>query len=268
MASQKPLRRSLAGLFLAVIVSGGILTATRWSDIRLHLTVRKLRTGDEGEQHEAQARLERLGKRCLPIFRQLIDDPHPRVRYLAVDTLGRLGEEKDFRWLVRALGDCDSEVRSRAVQLLPRWKDSQTLTVLASLLRDSDAELRTEAVKELGKWKDEEVLPLLVAALNDEDENVVGFAVNHLGKLTGQRFGYKFRAPREEKQKVLARVRAWAASKGLAPSLPSPPPELAQLMTPRRKPAPEFSLTDDTKNSLQLNHYQGKVLLLNFFSPG
>ncbi len=68
---------------------------------------------------------------------------------------------------------------------------------------------RILAVFAAGEASDRESVPLLVDRLEDEDEAVRFFAIQALEKIVGQRFGYDYAKPPEERAAAVERWRAY-----------------------------------------------------------
>jgi len=80
---------------------------------------------------------------------------------------------------------------------------------LAAQLQDEDPSVRAEAAVEAGRHNRQDVLALLVERLDDREETVRMVSIVSLEKLTGQRMGYRYYLPREDRQKAIARWRDW-----------------------------------------------------------
>jgi HEAT repeat protein len=114
----------------------------------------------------------------------LLEDPYPRARQTAAETLERFGGETAGRALVRGLDDPMTEVRLAAVKGVRSLEPPGATPSLARLLlEDSEWEIRVQAAGALGQTGDPEVVPVLRAALDDESDFVRAAAINALEEL-------------------------------------------------------------------------------------
>jgi hypothetical protein len=101
-------------------------------------------------------------------------------------------------WLVVA-GGCGGSAEKR--------------TSRASIQSESASE-RILAIRAAGEARDRKAVPLLVDRLEDEDDAVRFFAILALEKTTGERFGYDYARPANERARSVERWRAYAREAG------------------------------------------------------
>lgn len=68
---------------------------------------------------------------------------------------------------------------------------------------------RILAIYSAGEKRDRQSIPLLVDRLEDEDEGVRFFAIHALEKITGQRFGYDYAKPANQRERAVEKWRAY-----------------------------------------------------------
>lgn len=86
-------------------------------------------------------------------------------------------------------------------------------TSRASIQSESASE-RIMAIRAAGEAKDRKAIPLLVDRLEDEDDAVRFFAILALEKTTGERFGYDYARPANERARSVEQWRAYAREAG------------------------------------------------------
>ncbi|NUN15880.1 MAG: PilT/PilU family type 4a pilus ATPase [Myxococcales bacterium] len=98
----------------------------------------------------------------------LLHDKDWWTRVVAMDTLGRLGDERAVDALIKSLED--EEVRWSAVDALTRIGSPRSLAPVARLLSDNVKEIRLEVIRALEVYNDPRVLPLLKRTLEGDPE--------------------------------------------------------------------------------------------------
>lgn len=98
----------------------------------------------------------------------LLHDKDWWTRVVAMDTLGRLGDERAVDALIKSLED--EEVRWSAVDALTRIGSPRSLAPVARLLSDDVKEIRLEVIRALEVYNDPRVLPLLKRTLEGDSE--------------------------------------------------------------------------------------------------
>ncbi len=114
-----------------------------------------VRDADVQKRHVAVRALGGLGRIAatdvLPVLGGALDDPEPRVRLLAVQSIGEAGVPA-MPVLRDALRHRDAGVRAAAVQVIIAVPEQQpdAIAAIAGVLEDADSTVRTSAVQVLG----------------------------------------------------------------------------------------------------------------------
>ena len=111
-------------------------------------------------------------------------DPAPHVRLAAIDVLGRLGRPEAWDVLEPLTRSADSDIGSAAVRALGRLDRREVLPALETFLRAAEPWQRAAAVSAITARTESRVVHLLqwVAAV-DEDADVVTSAIQGLAKI-------------------------------------------------------------------------------------
>ncbi len=112
-----------------------------------------------------------------------LSEANPRTRRLAALALGRIGEERAVRPLMKLMGDPDVTVRTGAVAALGRIKSTSAVDALIGALQDADLEVRRQAAVALGAIGDARAVEPLIDALRDPVPGVRTAAVHALGAV-------------------------------------------------------------------------------------
>lgn len=88
-------------------------------------------------------------------------------------------------------------------------------------IQAADPNERIRGIKAAGDAKDRHAVPLLVDRLEDEDEAVRFFAIIALGKITGQRFGYDYAVPADQRAPAVERWREYVQRGALTATAPA-----------------------------------------------
>jgi len=222
--------------------------------------------GEEADALDAQEELERrIGVNDAAFWKRALDSPDDRARYLAADTIAKQRTPESARLLAGLLEDYASEVRRRAVEAIVTTHRPSALKLLATALRDEDTWVRHSAATQMRYLKDRRAVPALIAALRDSDRPTAFLAMSALRRLTGQKFQARYVDDNATFQKAIFRwERWWQTVRARWPSDPSLL-DVAPVHPTRRKPAPDFTLTDINGERQQLSALRGKVVLLNFW---
>jgi hypothetical protein len=114
------------------------------------------------------------------------NDPDPRIRVKAIDTLGHLRAKDAVPLLVQRLfmRDTDGGTKQRILAALGKIGDPRATGPIVDFLgRDLDAATRGNAVFALGAIGDRAALPALTAVAEGEDEVLRGLAVEAIRKI-------------------------------------------------------------------------------------
>ncbi|MCL2640461.1 MAG: HEAT repeat domain-containing protein [Phycisphaerales bacterium] len=121
----------------------------------------------------------------------LTTDPHAMVRGQAMRALGASQKSDAIPYLIKGLGDAESQVRRDAARGLMDTYDDSAITALADrMLKDSDDQTRVACAKALKQAKTPEAYRALIEALSDPNAAVVVNAHKALTANTGQTLGH------------------------------------------------------------------------------
>ena len=143
----------------------------------------QLRSSDEEERRQAVLMLAATGERtAASAILPALNDPSPRVRSLAINSLASFGD-KSFVPLIaaRLAQDKTAFVRKVAAYGLGRLQSSEATPALVAALKDKDIEVRGAAAVSLGEYQDATAIPALISALSDKQEFVRAQAARALG---------------------------------------------------------------------------------------
>jgi HEAT repeat protein len=123
---------------------------------------------------------EAQGTQSLPLLREALKDPEPRIRAIAAHGLRFTEGVSD---LVAALGDRDGDVRTYAAATLADLRDPRSAAPLISSLKDMRPSVRLYSAGGLGKLRAREAVSPLCAALTDISPEVRARAAAALGAI-------------------------------------------------------------------------------------
>ncbi len=109
-----------------------------------------------------------------------LDDPDPRVRSAACDTLGRIGNVAAVPALFARLSDPDPGVAQRAIGALHGLGSEETERLSLVGAKSEDARIRRASIRMIGYFGWPRALDTLLTAVNDSDERVRDYAVQSL----------------------------------------------------------------------------------------
>jgi HEAT repeat protein len=115
------------------------------------------------------------------------EDDH-NVRLAAASALGRIGDKRAVKPLIKALDD-RRRVKEVAAQALGEIGDPRAVDSLVNTLGDKNWEIRSTVTKALGKIGDYRAIQPLINLLRDRSENVRWTASQALKAITGESFG-------------------------------------------------------------------------------
>jgi HEAT repeat protein len=130
--------------------------------------------------------LERVAKydpQALAAIRDTLQDPDPRVRSAALDTLADLEDKESVPWVAPLLADAEASVRRETIETLGRLGGQQAGGEISRLLADEDASVRSRAADVLGRMKYGDAAAGLMQVLQDPNEEVRGQAIASLGEV-------------------------------------------------------------------------------------
>lgn len=130
----------------------------------------------------ARKKIEEMGAAAVPDLVAALDDPDDRIRALAAELLGEIGERQAIPSLRAALeGEYDASVITTMREALSRLRDPDHIAELEAEIAAPAPAIRAEAVRLLNKTRDPRVLPHLTAATSDPHPQVREAAVRALG---------------------------------------------------------------------------------------
>jgi hypothetical protein len=107
-----------------------------------------------------------------PLIAALAGDDEPRFRWMALDTLTKMGADRaDLPFYIDACDDEDPAVRCHAIWGLQAFDDAEAVAALLRLLADDDEDVRVGAVVALRRHGDV-ARDRLIQALEDPSEKV------------------------------------------------------------------------------------------------
>lgn len=134
------MKRNTIEILMTVLIlfTGGNFYMNNQDAIALTIDSLKVRlySTDQDTSDLALAELIRLGKRATPILLEALTHPNPRIRRLAIEGLGEIGDPISADALFQATSDISGEVRALAAVALHKLGDKRSLTALVSTLDD------------------------------------------------------------------------------------------------------------------------------------
>jgi HEAT repeat protein len=169
---------------------------------------------------------------ALPRLTQRLFDPEPSIAALAAEVLDGYRGAPGFQKALAQVRDLarrgDDFERQRAILAVGELRDREALTALVDLLGTRPKEIAEEARRALveitkqdfgaaeRRWRawiaDNEKVPRtrwLIEGLSSKDDDVRKSAQAELNRLTGQFFGYRWDAPRPDRDTAVAQWNAW-----------------------------------------------------------
>ncbi len=136
---------------------------------------------------------ERQGKEVDRALVGLLRSPHPHLRGLAAEALGKAKSKRDLTLavpaLLRAFRDPIEAVKVAAIESVGLIGDRRVVPELLAHLNDSRPRVRRTVLFALRFVSDLSAVPKLLDLLTDDDLTFVREVASTLEKLTGQRFG-------------------------------------------------------------------------------
>ena len=109
------------------------------------------------------------------------------VRFEAAVALGEICNTSCVGPLIKALDDTP-RVREVAVRSLGKIGDPKAVSILIDLINDENWEIRSAAAKSLGEIGDPQATAPLIEALVHESESGQWYIIQALTKITGEKF--------------------------------------------------------------------------------
>jgi HEAT repeat protein len=156
---------------------------------KLDENIRKLESDDAEKRIEGIRGLGELNDpKGFEYLAAAVNDPDPRIRIKAIDTLGHMRAKDAVPLLVQRLfmRDTDAGTTQRILAALGKIGDARaTGPIVDFLSRDVDAAIRGNAIFALGDIGDAAALPPLeaVAAKSGEDDVLRGLALEAIRKI-------------------------------------------------------------------------------------
>lgn len=151
-----------------------------------HLLIQALDDVDPRVQRlAASLAADRRLREAVPILMRWLTHWEDSVRLSAAQNLGRIGDGRAVRSLVRALVDPDLKVRLAVIKALGKLSTPTNHEVVPLLgrLRDTNAKVRRAAVEVLAGKKDRRAVIPLLGRLGDSAREVIVAAVHALGEI-------------------------------------------------------------------------------------
>jgi HEAT repeat protein len=127
-------------------------------------------------------RIARFDPQAREAIRQMMGDPDPRVRQLAIDTLGDIEDKESATSIAALLSDSSIDVRREAISALARLGAKEQGGEIAALLQDAEPGVREQAADVLGQLGYPGASAALIQALSDPNDGVRGQAIASLGE--------------------------------------------------------------------------------------
>ena len=116
--------------------------------------------------------LENLGTEAVPPLIAALNGSSKRVRQMAAETLGLIGDPRAAGPMAEALKDDFLWVRTNAAEALGRIEDRSAIPALVAALGDPMPEVRRAAARALGVLGGSDAVPALLLAMKDADSSV------------------------------------------------------------------------------------------------
>jgi peroxiredoxin len=284
------------GLALALLILTAAL-AGRWLAERSHPPKSALQGNGEDAMAALEPALARMPESArLPFLLESVRDPHPGLRYAAVDELSRYRTPESAAAIESAFRDSASTVRQRAVETLHVVDRERGLLLLLSALQDQDTWIRQTAATQLAlhiqaaedtghspaiskvvaarpgnanshgpMLADRRSVPALIRALGDEDGVVVRYAVAMLHEITGRGMVYRTVGGPSTKSRAVQDWLAWWKTHAAEYRAVAPFDAVRPILPTRSDPAPEIDRNDIDGHPIKLSDLKGQVTLLNFW---
>ena len=146
-----------------------------------------LKYKDSSVRKEAIEALVDIGKPAVEPLIDALNDKDINIQLLAVESLGKIGDERAIEPLIKAFKDGMSLVRSAAVVALRKFKDTRAVETIIKALKDSYSDVQINAAWSLAALKDTMAVEPLIENLKDRDSEVRKAAAYALGEIGDSR---------------------------------------------------------------------------------
>jgi HEAT repeat protein len=126
--------------------------------------------------------LVEIGEPSVEPLINLLKDEKWRIRYIAAETLGEIGDSKAVEHLIESLNDENNGVRSNSIIALVEI-GKPSVKPLIDTLDNNKWQMKWQAVEALGEIGDKIAINPIIKILNDENPWVRKTAANALGSL-------------------------------------------------------------------------------------
>lgn len=109
---------------------------------------------------------------ALPYVVDFLSSPVEEIRVAAAESLGIIGGDSVFSYLMIALSDDSSLVRTAVIRALKPFGRARTLSLLRTLIEERPARFKVKLLTALSRMCTEEIVPILVLASRDQDAEV------------------------------------------------------------------------------------------------
>lgn len=172
--------------------------------------------------------VEKFDPLCLPVLEEILFDPdeEAEVRSAAALALGKVGGDREFELLSRAVQDENITIKNYAVQALGILAREESVPMLLEALKDSDNDVFASAAEALGRIG-KPVVPHLIRLLSQgtaEDARCI--AAWQLGTLQSmEAIPHLVSVIRDDKNTELVALAIWALGE-----IGSGPPEVLEIL--------------------------------------
>ncbi|MFH1228377.1 MAG: HEAT repeat domain-containing protein [Planctomycetota bacterium] len=144
------------------------------------LLLESLTGNDPMATEEARRELLEIGRPTVPFLLKALETAKPDLRYMVVEIISDLRDERAINYLVKLLADSDeytASIASVSARALGRMGSNIAIPHLMKSITSTDVELRYESIKALGLLRAKEALPLIKLAISDTAQTFLGYYV-------------------------------------------------------------------------------------------
>ena len=135
------------------------------------------------QSRRSRNRRELRNVRDLEVLAEVLDDPDPKVREMAIRALDKIRDDSAVDLLIQALTDSNAEVRRRAARALGKIENPGTIQALGTALDDEDPQVRQMVIRALGDIEESSAVEWLIPLLRDPDVEIRREAARALGEI-------------------------------------------------------------------------------------
>ncbi|MFA5793643.1 MAG: HEAT repeat domain-containing protein [Candidatus Brocadiia bacterium] len=150
-----------------------------------------LTSNDPTTTEESRRELLEIGRPTVPHLLKALETAKPDMRYMVVEIISDLRDERAINYLVKLLADNDeytASIASVAARALGRMGNSIAIPHLMKSITSTDVELRYESIRALGLLRAKDSIPLIRLAVSDTAQTFLGYyvraaAIQALGRM-------------------------------------------------------------------------------------